>query len=172
MACKRSPLAMHLGLVFAYHYASMRDEAIERLYDVLQNIEFAILDVYEKDVDLLDLDVVDALDALVRRYVAEEGARTPPRLRLSERAIRVFEAAGGVCEWRLGRASLNGDDPDSMIPPDRRISIADILMSLKRIRKSVHTWNEEAGRQGYLSYISHFFSQIERRKAGQRQFSA
>jgi len=140
----------------------MRDETIEQFYDVLQNIEFAILCVYENEAALLDLDVMDALDALVRRYIAEEGNRTPPKLRLSQRATHVFEAAERMCEWRLGRDALNEDDQDTVIPPDQRNGIADIVVCLKRIRKSVHIWNEQAGRQGYLSYISDFFGQMQR----------
>jgi hypothetical protein len=134
----------------------MRDETIEQFLDVLQNIEYAILSVYEHEPDLLDLDVIDALDALVRKYVAEEGNRTPPKLRLSQRATRVFEAAERICELRLGREALNGDEPDTPVPSHQLNSVADILVCLKRIRKSVHLWNEQAGRQGYLSYITQF----------------
>jgi len=105
--------------------------------------------------------VIDALDALVRRYVAEETARTPPRLRLSGPAAFVFGAAEQMCEWRLGRAMLSDDAPDTVIPPDEANSIAEILMCLKHIRKSAHTWNEQGGRQGYLEYISQFFEQMQ-----------
>lgn len=135
----------------------MRDEVVERFTDVLQNIEASIMAVYENEADLLDLDVIDALDALVRRYVAEQQDRTPPKLRLSGRATRVFDAAERMCEWRLGRVALGEDDRDAVMPPDERIAVDDLVICLKRIRKSVHTWNEQGGRQGYLSYISNFF---------------
>jgi hypothetical protein len=149
----------------------MRDETIEKFYDVLQNIEYAILSVYEDESDLLDLDIIDALDALIRRYVAEEGNRTPPKLRLSQRATRVFEVVEQMCEWRLGRNALNEDGQDKLIPPDQRNSIADILVCLKRVRKSVHFWNEQAGRQGYLSYISDFFGQMQRGRPRTERYS-
>jgi hypothetical protein len=139
----------------------MLDDAIERFQDVLQNIEYAILLVYENDASLLDLDVIDALDALVRTYAAEERARIPPKLPLSARARAAFEAAKQVCEWRLGRALVDELEPDTLIPTDQRIGIADILICLKRIRKSVHIWNEEGGRQGYLNYISSFLQGTE-----------
>lgn len=140
----------------------MRDETIEQFHDVLQNIEYAIFGVYENEADLLDLDVIDALDALVRRYVAEEGNRTPPKRFLSPRAARVFEAAEQVCEWRLGRNAPSEDNEAPPVPLDQHNSVADILVCLKRIRKSAHTWNEQAGRQGYLDYISIFFQQMQR----------
>lgn len=116
--------------------------------------------MYEHEADLLDLDVIDALDALVRRYVAEEGNRTPPKRFLAPRAARVFEAAEQVCEWRLGRKASSEDNEAPPVPLEQLNSVADILACLKRIRKSVHTWNEQAGRQGYLDYISIFFEQM------------
>jgi hypothetical protein len=138
----------------------MRDETMEKYYDVLQNIEFAITCVHEDDATLLDLEVMDALDLLVRRYVAEEQGRTPPRLRLSERAQNVYTAAERMCEWRMGRGRLNPDGDDPAI--EEANSVADILISLKRIRKSVRLWNEQGGRQGYLDYIAQFFARAQR----------
>lgn len=139
---------------------TMRDETIERYYDVIQNIEYAILVEYQDETNLLDFDVIDALDGLVRRYAADERNRTPPKLRLSRRADRVYAAAEHMCEWRLGRAPLNVNS-ETVIPQDQRASVADILVCLKRIRKSVCIWNEQAGRQGYLGYIANFFRQVQ-----------
>jgi hypothetical protein len=135
----------------------MHDEVVDRFMDVLQNIEVAILSVYASQPDLLDLDVIDAFDALVRTYAAEQDSRVPPKLRLSERAALVLDAVRRMCEWRLGRTALEADEPDQPIPPPAEAnSVADILICLKRVRKSVHTWNEQAGRQGYLDYIDTF----------------
>jgi len=149
----------------------MRDEAIEQFYDVLQNVEFAISCVWEGEPDLLDLDVIDALDSLVRRYAAEEQARTPPRLRLSQPAKRVYTAAERMCEWRLGRAPLNEQEENSVIPRRECNSVSEILLCLKRIRKSAHTWNEQLGRQGYLSYIKDFLSQMPKLAGSSPSFS-
>jgi hypothetical protein len=143
----------------------MRDDTVEQFYDVLQNIEFAILSVYESEADLLDFDVIDALDALVRRYAAEEGSRTPPQLRLSERAKAVFQAAEQMCEWRLGRTASNDE-----VPADQQNSVTDIVVCLKRIRKSAHLWTEQAGRQGYLNYISRFFGESQRAQPSLRRY--
>jgi len=76
--------------------------------DVLQNIEFAIISVYRQDKSLLDYDVMDAVEAPVRRYSAEQTGRNPPAPRLHERAQRVYEAACSMCEFRLGREHLTG----------------------------------------------------------------
>src|SRR6266851_3712619 len=108
------------------YHRSMRDETMEKYYDVLQNIEFAIRCVYTDDATLLDLEVMDGLDLMVRRYVAEEQGRTPPRLRLSERAQRVYTDAERMCEWRLGRGRLNVDGDDPLIADGT--TITDILI--------------------------------------------
>ena len=46
--------------------------------DVLQNIEFAAVGVYRADRPPHDVDVQDAVGALVCRYHAEDGERHPP----------------------------------------------------------------------------------------------
>ncbi len=139
----------------------MRDEVMEQFHDVLQNIEAAILETYDDEPDLLDLDVIDALDALIRRYAAEEQGRTRPASRLSARAARVFEAAERSCEWRLGRLALPDIVDHAVIPPDARKTVDEIVVCLKRLRKSARLWNDEGGRQGYLNYISAFFNRMQ-----------
>ena len=46
--------------------------------DVLQNLEFAIVTEFRKDGAILDLNVLDAVNALVRHYEAEMEGRKPP----------------------------------------------------------------------------------------------
>jgi hypothetical protein len=58
---------------------------------------------------------------------------------------------------RLGRAALSEDSPGALLPPDLQKTVADIVLCLKQIRKSVTFWNNQAGRQGYLDYVSSFF---------------
>jgi hypothetical protein len=134
----------------------MKDDVVEKFMDVLQSIEASILEIYDDDADLLDLEVIDALDALIRKYVAEEGNRTPPRGVVSGRAKEVLEAVERTCEWRMGRGPVHESGPQASTPPEELHGIADILTCLKRIRKSVHLWNREGGRQGYLTYVSQF----------------
>ena len=51
----------------------------QQYFDVLQNIETAIVSVYEIDARLLDVDVLDALDVLIRNYALEEQGVVPER---------------------------------------------------------------------------------------------
>ena len=47
----------------------------DRYFDVLQNIETAIVAVYDDQPDLLDVEVLDAVDALIRTYAWEKDGR-------------------------------------------------------------------------------------------------
>src|SRR4051794_35806395 len=122
----------------------------EEHLDVLQNIEFAIVQVFRADKTLIDADVQDAMDALVRHYVAEENGRSVPEHRLGGRSVRVFTAVRDACEWRLGRQEVAGFD-EAPAPP---LAIPELVACLRRIQKSVRLWTQQGGRQGYLDFVS------------------
>ena len=123
--------------------------------DILQNIEFAIHQIYVKKPDLTDYQVDSALEALSKTYLGEATAR-PPVLPRSPLSIEVYHAMHAACEVRLGRAPK----PDILKKVGkgkvRPVSVDVILRCLKRLRKSVSLWTKEGGRQGYLNYISQF----------------
>lgn len=123
----------------------------DRNLDVLQNIEFAIIKVYRADGSLLDVDVKDAIDALVRHYGAEEEQRRPPAVRFGERARQVFESVQMLCEWRLGRAPFPGETAT-----ERGIPLRDLVTSLRQIQKSIPRWSRQGGRRGYLEFVSQY----------------
>src|SRR5436189_6215890 len=81
--------------------------------DVLQNIEFAIVNEFRNDGSILDLDAADAVSALVRVYEAEAESRGAPNRPLSDRARRIFESARRTCEWRLGRTAVSATRADA-----------------------------------------------------------
>lgn len=124
----------------------------DRHLDVLQNIEFAIVSISRADASLHDLDVLDAVEALVRHYHAEEEQRRPPVANLADRARRVFGMVKQVCEWRLGRSPLpaHADAPGAVIP------LAELVECLRGIQKSVRRWNRHGGRRGYLEFVSRY----------------
>ncbi|MGC9951052.1 MAG: hypothetical protein ABSF64_32235 [Bryobacteraceae bacterium] len=125
----------------------------EEFQDVLQNIEFGIIQAFRADGSLLDLDANDAVAALIRRYRAEQEQRTPPPVRLGDKAQRIFDSTLPICEWRLGREGPS-------LPPEMGPAAAvpntpdDIVTCLKRIQKSIDFWNKRNGRQGYLSFVA------------------
>lgn len=121
----------------------------EKHLDVLQNIELGIVQVYRADKSLLDLDVKDAADALVRHYQAEEDLGTPPTRRLGERSEKVFLSVQTMCEWRLGNASPSAE-AESVVAS---IPIHELVGCLRRIQKSIKFWSQQGGRKAYLDFI-------------------
>ena len=124
----------------------------EKNLDVLQNIEFGIVEVYRADRSLLDIDVKDAIDALIRHYHAEEEQRTPPVMRLGDRAQTVFQSVQGMCEWRLGRPSFH----DATVMPESTIPLSELMACLREIQKSIPRWSRQGGRKGYLDFVSQY----------------
>jgi hypothetical protein len=124
----------------------------EENLDVLQNIEFGIVEVYRADRSLIDFDVKDAIDALVRHYHAEEEQRTPPAVNLSKRAERVFASVRRICEWRLARSPL----PGQAAMPMRTIPVFELVACLREIQKSIPRWSRQGGRKGYLDFVSQY----------------
>ena len=127
----------------------------EDYLDVLQNIELAIISVYRKQRELTDYQVDLALKSLGRTYIREKtsGAPVLPKNSLS---LEVYKAMKLICDWRLGRDSLiNDEGPVPELVPEP-LTIDEILICLKRLRKSVSTWNKQGGTRGYLEYISQF----------------
>ncbi len=119
--------------------------------DVLQNIEFAIIEVYRADPSVLDVDAKDAVDALVRHYHAEEVQHAPPARRVGERAERVFLSVQSICEWRLGRSAMADETEGPAGMP-----VAELVKALRKIQKSIPFWTSGGGRRGYLNFIGQF----------------
>ncbi len=124
----------------------------ERYADVLQNIEFAIVDTDHRLPELLDYHVDAALESAVGQYAAEQLGRTPRAVTLAGARREVYEAVRNVCEWRLGRQHLG--DISAALPEQK--SVEEIVICLKRVRKSVQRWNKQGGRRGYLQFVSRY----------------
>src|SRR5450759_1764065 len=121
--------------------------------DVLQNLEWAIVYEFRQDRSILDLDARAAANALVRHYEAESESRSAAGAPLSERARRIFDAVRPMCEWRLGRAPAPDKSPSELDPT---VTVAELVLCLKRIRKSIDFWTKDGGRQGYLNFGSKY----------------
>ena len=133
------------------------DQSFEDKYlDVLQNIEFGIVRVYQERPELTDWDSLDAIEALIRGYTAEVRGRSRPNIRLSDLPQLVFDSVEAMCEWRLGRERLSAEGNQPVDVEMEPKTIDEIIACLKRIRKSIKRWNKVGGRQGYLNFISEF----------------
>ena len=130
----------------------------DEYFDILQNIEFAIIREYRKDENVMDVDVLAAIKALMLHYRAEKRQHRPSTVHLALKVRCLFFAVQGVCEWRLGRGSAavqqtwDGQSPDLAEP----VTVPEILKCLKRIQKSIRRWTKVGGQQGYLDFVDQF----------------
>ena len=126
----------------------------DKYLEVLQNIEFAIVETYREYPDISDYNVMNALEALIDAYRGEQIGRPPRDLQLSARESRLLDGVRTMCEWRLGREEPEFAKP---LPPEgprpEPIPVEEILRCLRKILKSVNRWNKEGGSQGYLNFI-------------------
>ena len=131
----------------------MPNEFEEQYMGVLQNIEFGIVKIFRQNSELMDWDVIQTLDALIKKYKAEAANRPEPTLALSELRQELFDSVKVMCDLNLGRAQLSNQKGDPVSLPMNDINVEEIVQCLKRIRRSVELWNKKNGRQGYLTFI-------------------
>ncbi len=131
-------------------------QAEEKYLDVLQNIETTIIRVYRHEPGLLDVELLEAVEGLLRTYAWEVEKRGTPPLRLTGRAREVFDHMHALCEWRLGRGTLDAGELEGMLIQTFELRPQDLLPCLKKIRGSIRFWTAEGGRQGYLTYVAQF----------------
>ncbi|MBN1633671.1 MAG: hypothetical protein JW917_05860 [Ignavibacteria bacterium] len=125
----------------------------EEYLDVLQNLEFAIVNTYRENNDLIDFDVLIVLDAIMNFYISGIRGKEPRNFNLSGKQLELYGAVKEMAEYRITGMARDDMDAKYEIKP---ISVNELLDCLKRIKKSVQFWTKEGGRQGYLEYISNY----------------
>jgi hypothetical protein len=127
---------------------------ISEYEDVLQNIEASILRVHRR-INLLDYDVMEALETLIQYYKRIDQGREATLPELYEKPGMVIAELQSICEWRMGKEPF--DPTLGELPGNARVcSTAEILACLKRIQKSVNKWHKQYGRQGYLNFVGQY----------------
>jgi len=126
----------------------------EEYEDVLQNLEWAVANVYRANPQLSDYDVIHVYEALIDNYVAEKISRPPKNFMLSPLEQELFDNVRTMCELRLGRGELPADAKAVDLPSPAPITIDVLLLCLKRLLKSAQRWNKSGGPRGYLDFMS------------------
>lgn len=136
----------------------MDDQSFEERYlDVLQNLEFGIIQVARRHPKMSDWEALAAVEALMQVYRAEATGREARPPKLDPLAEEIYGIVESMCEWRLGRGQFVNDEGEPMELPVEPITAEEMSKCLKRIRDSIRKWTKRAGRQGYLRYIDQFF---------------
>ena len=124
----------------------------DKYLDVLQNIEFAIVSVYNENNDLNDYEVMSALDALINHYRMEFQGHISKEYQFPPKETLVIHRVQEMCEYRLGRNDLGKIGTDDMGVK----TVEEIVSCLRKIRKSVERWSKQGGKQGYLQFVKDY----------------
>lgn len=129
----------------------------KRYEDVLQNIEFGIVQVYHNHPEMTDWEALAAIEALLGTYRAEARSRQASPPSLNPLAEEVYDLVETMCEWRLGRETpFTRKDGGPVEFPVEPITLDELMACLKRVRKSINRWRRQGDRQGYLTFVSQF----------------
>ena len=126
----------------------------EENLDILQNLEFAIVEVWRAHPEMTDYTAQRAYETARQFYRAEQRGNPPKLPELTGLDATAFEALKAMCEFRLGRdpgpPSEEEDVPVTPIPLEKLIGC------LQELAKSVERHTRSGGRQGYLQFIDGF----------------
>ncbi len=134
----------------------MAEKFEEKYEDVLQNIEFALAQVYRAHPEMTDFEAHDAMNALIRTYQAEARRHTPLVVKLKPLAQEAYDGVRAMCEWRLGREELLDENEKPADLPMTPKMVDEIVLCLKRIQRSIENWNKRGGRRGYFDFVKGF----------------
>ena len=126
----------------------------EKNLDILQNLEFAIVEVWRAHPEMTDYSAQRAYEAARQFYRAEQRGQPPKPPALTGLDATAFEALKAMCEFRLGRE--DGPLPGAEEFPLTRIPLEKLIACLQELAKSVERHTRDGGRQGYLQFIDGF----------------
>jgi hypothetical protein len=125
----------------------------ERL-DVMQNLEYTVASVFERNPEMTDYAVLRTYEALLQAYSDEIKGRTPRPCFAEGHEAELMDQLRSMCEWRLGRSDIAMEDIHA--PECEPLDVPTLVLCLKRLVKSVKMWTRKGGRQGYLKFMSGF----------------
>lgn len=125
----------------------------EENLDVLQNLEFAIVEVWRAHPEMTDYSALRAYEAARQFYRAEQRGRPLKTPDLAGLDATAFEALKRMCEFRLGRDPGPASQAGIPVAP---ISAEKLVACLQELAKSVERHTRRSGRQGYLQFIDSF----------------
>lgn len=120
--------------------------------DILQNLEFAIVQTCRRHREMTDHVAHRAYETAFDLYRAEMRGGRPRPQNLTGVDLDAFDALKAMCEFRLGR----GASPVAGVERIPGIPIELLVECLRELRKSVERHTKMSGRQGYLTFIERF----------------
>lgn len=134
----------------------MEENFEEKYQAVLQNLEFALAQTYRTDPKMTDYAALYAVESLIKLYQAEQQGRASTTPQFQPHEQEAFDSVRALCDWRLGRQALVGDDEQEIAIGEQANTPDEIIACLKRIKKSIEFWQKRGGRRGYFEFVSRF----------------
>ena len=131
-------------------------EFVEEYMDVLQNLEFALVGVYNNNPNLTDTGTMYAVETLIKAYTGELRGREVALPQFKPEEQEAYDATKAMCEWRLGRSSPVEAKGKKVEAGEEPLTLEEIIACLKRILKSIETWYKRGGRRGYYEFVRQF----------------
>ncbi|MEK7253889.1 MAG: hypothetical protein AAB316_04035 [Bacteroidota bacterium] len=129
----------------------------EDYLDVLQNIEFGIVQVFKENPQMRDPEVIKALEAATRFYQRKKKGFSAQPVSLTGNSLLVFQAVTDACEWRREKAPGEPAIEIQHMPgAGGDVPIPILVRCLEKLTKSANFWFKNNGQRGYLNYISEF----------------
>ncbi|MGH8017010.1 MAG: hypothetical protein ACREIA_01760 [Opitutaceae bacterium] len=122
--------------------------------DVLQNLEFAIVQIWRAHPEMTDYVAERAYEAAFQHYRAELRGHTPKPHGLTGLDAEASDALFAMCQFRLARGPcpVETDAPGEI----GCVPLEQIVDSLRELSRSVRRHTGRGGRQGYLTFIDGF----------------
>ncbi|MCW7552764.1 hypothetical protein NX722_08935 [Endozoicomonas gorgoniicola] len=127
----------------------------EEYEDVLQNLEFPIMNYFRRNSALQDTEVKRSLEATIEHYRAEYAKRAPKNMHLSNVEQRIMRRIDLEAVIAITDHFAYQFNPENFVKTSEELQ-----KCLKRIIKSVDRWHSLGGQQGYLNFTSQFFPQV------------
>ena len=124
----------------------------EENLDVLQNLEFTIVEVWRAHPEMADYAAQRAYEAAFQYYKDQQRGHTPKAPTLKGLDATAYEALAEMCEIQLGRRA-GPSDKTGGIPA---VPLEKLVACLRELGKSVERHTTLGGRQGYLKFIDKF----------------
>ncbi|MCA9929526.1 MAG: hypothetical protein KC419_13665 [Anaerolineales bacterium] len=129
----------------------------EKYNDQLRSMELALVRVYRADGEVVDWQVLTAVNTLIRTYTAEQRKRPAPATKMQLPVQQAYTDLQIPCEGWLGRGPLLDETGQTVqVDENNKLTISEIIACLKRIRRSIEMWQKEGGRRGYFEFIDQF----------------
>ncbi len=125
---------------------------VDEHLDILQNIEFSIVETFRQRPELRDPEVIAAMEKLTAYYTRMKKGLPALPLVLPERVMTVFQAMKSFCELRREGGEVAFESGAEM----PRVPLRIVILCLERLLDSARKWHKRDGQRGYLNFISQY----------------